>query len=134
MLQAPPVDRAGGPVATTALELQKKAAADTIAWAHDALALAFAEIGRAVEADERTVRRWHGREVLPRRAHQAKLEALRDLRHLLGEVFASEAEAAEWLHTPLRAFRGQTPISVIRRGRLTAVVEALATMESGAFL
>jgi uncharacterized protein (DUF2384 family) len=121
-------------MAATPSELRRKAAADTISWARQALDLPFGDIGRAVDVDERTVRRWHRREVLPRRAHELRLESLRSLRHLLGEVFARETEATEWLHTPLRAFRGQTPVSLIRRGRLDDVVEILATMESGAYL
>ncbi len=109
-------------------------AAQTVAWAHDTLALSFGEIGTAVDADERTVRRWRGSEVAPRARHQASLEALVDLRHLLGEVFANQPEAIEWLNTPLKAFRGHPPLTMIRRGRLKDVVEVLATMESGAYL
>jgi uncharacterized protein (DUF2384 family) len=108
--------------------------AETVAWAHDTLALSFGEIAAAVEADERTVRRWRGAEVAPRARHQASLEALVDLRHLLEEVFESREQAAEWLHTPIKAFRGHPPIVLIRRGRLRDVVEVLATMESGAFV
>ena len=109
-------------------------AAQTIAWVHDALALSFGEIGAVVDADERTVRRWRGAEVTPRARHQATLETFVDLRHLLGEVFANQQEAIEWLNTPLKAFRGHPALTMIRRGRLKDVVEVLATMESGAYL
>ena len=109
-------------------------AADTVAWAHDTLALSFEEIGAVVEADERTVRRWRGAEVAPRVRHQASLAALVDLRHVLSEVFERQADATEWLHTPIKAFRGHPPIEMIRRGRIKDVVEVLATMESGAFV
>ena len=109
-------------------------AADTVAWAHDVLALSFGEIGAAVDADERTVRRWRGSEVAPRARHQASLEALVDLRHLLEEVFETPKAAAEWLNTPIKAFRGHPPVTMLRRGRLKDVVEVLATMESGAFV
>lgn len=109
-------------------------AADTVAWAHDALELTFGEIGLVVDADERTVRRWREAEVAPRARHQASLDALVELRHLLGELFESPEAAAEWLNRPIRAFRGQPPVAMIRRGRLKDVVEVLATMESGAFV
>ena len=109
-------------------------AASTVAWANEALSLTFEEIGAVVAADERTVRRWRGSEVAPRARHQASLEAFVDLRHLLGEVFERSQDATEWLHTPLRALRGHTPLSRIRQGRLQEVVDVLATMESGAFL
>jgi hypothetical protein len=117
----------------TPAELKKKTASEAVAWAHDALELGYGEIGAAVDADERTVGRWEGREVVPRARHQAKLEALGELRHLLGIVFETKAEADEWLHTPLPAFRGRTPMSVLRAGRLEQVIEVLATMESGDF-
>jgi putative toxin-antitoxin system antitoxin component (TIGR02293 family) len=118
----------------TPLELAKKAAAETITWAHDRLALGYTDLGRALDANERTVRRWQGREVAPRGAHRERLERLGELRHLLREVFESGQEADEWLHSPVRTFRGRTPISMIRQGNLNAVVEALATIESGAYL
>lgn len=109
-------------------------AAETVAWAHDTLALTFGEIAAAVDADERTVRRWRGAEVAPRARHQASLDALVDLRHLFEQVFANRKDAVEWLTTPIKAFRGHPPITMIRRGRLQDVVDVLATMESGAFV
>lgn len=122
----------------TVAEIKRRRAtkhvAETVAWAHDTLALSFGEIGAALEADERTVRRWRGAEVAPRARHQASLEALVDLRHLLDEVFESREQATDWLHTPIKAFRGHPPITMIRRGRLKDVVEVLATMEAGAFV
>ncbi len=63
----------------TPIELERAAASDTVAWAHDQLDLGYREIGLAVDADERTVRRWEGREVAPRGHHRAKLEELREL-------------------------------------------------------
>ena len=111
-----------------------KLAASTVAWANETLALTFGEIGAVVDADERTVRRWRGSEVAPRTRHQASIEALVDLRHLLEQVFPSRDEATTWLETPLRGLRGHTPLSRLRRGRLQEVVDVLATMESGAFV
>lgn len=118
----------------TPIELERAAASEAIAWAHEDLDLAYREIGLAVEADERTVRRWVGREVSPRGRHRAKLEEFRELRHLLRVVFESEEEAHGWLHSSVPAFRGRSPISLIREGKIQRVVEALATMESGAYL
>ena len=108
----------------TPAELEKKAAAEAIAWAHEALDLGYAEIGAAVEADERTVRRWEGLEVVPRGRHRANLSA----------VFESRAEADAWLRSSVPAFRGRTPISFVRQGRIETVIDVLATMEAGAFL
>ena len=118
----------------TPTEIRKKRAAETIAWAHAQLALAYSEIGAAVDADERTVRRWEGREVAPQARHQEKLESLQELRHLLGVVFETKAEADEWMHSSVPAFRGRSPQAMIRRGKLQEVIDVLATIESGAFL
>jgi len=116
------------------VELERAAAAATIAWARDELALVYREIGQAVDADERTVRRWVGKEISPKGRHREKIEELRELRHLLAAVFESPEEAEKWLHTSVRAFRGRTPLSVIREGQVQEVIGVLATIESGAYL
>ncbi len=110
------------------------AAAGLVSWAHDDLELAYREIGLAVKADERTVRRWERREAVPRARHMAKLEELRELRHLLEAVFEFSEQAHGWLRSSVPAFRGRTPISSIRQGKIKQVVEVLATVESGAYL
>lgn len=118
----------------TATELKAKKAAETVAWVHDELALGYREIGAAVDANERTVRRWEGRTAVPQPRHQEKLRSFQELRHLLQTVFESKAEADEWMHSPLPTFRGHSPLAVIANGRLRDVIEVLATIESGAYL
>ena len=118
----------------TPVELQRAVASETVTWAHDDLDLGYREIGLALEADERTVRRWAGREIAPRGHHREKLAELRELRELLAAVFEEEPAGHAWLHSSVRAFSGRTPISLIRRGEVEKVVEVLATIESGAFL
>lgn len=118
----------------TTVEIEKAATSEAISWAHSELALGIREIGMVVEADERTVRRWKGREVVPRGHHREKIEQIRELRHLLEEVFENKAEAREWLLSSVRAFRGRTPISLLRQGKIDSVITVLATVESGAYL
>jgi ribosome-binding protein aMBF1 (putative translation factor) len=118
----------------TTTELERNAGAEAVGWARAELNLAYTEIGHAVEADERTVRRWAGREISPRGRHREKLEELRELRHLLNEVFDSPEQADEWLHSSVRAFRGRTPLALIRAGKVQEVNGVLATIESGAYL
>lgn len=108
--------------------------AATVSWAHDTLGLSFGDLGAVLHADERTVRRWRGEEVVPRARHHANLKALVDLRRVLEDVFERREEMVEWLNTPLRAFRGRPPVTMLRQGHLKDVVEVLATMESGAFV
>ena len=114
--------------------LKKQTAAQAVAWAHETLELAYTEIGAAVDADERTVRRWQEQGVAPRGRHQDKVQELLELRHLLKELFPTTAEANGWLHASVPAFRGRTPISLLRSGKMDAVIDVLATMESGSFL
>ena len=64
----------------------------------------------------------------------ARPEELREVRRLLTAVFGSNTEAEAWLHTSVPAFRGRTPISLIRQGKPERVTEVLTTMESAAFL
>lgn len=118
----------------TPTELKRKRAAETVAWAHEALALPYEDIGAAVDADERTVRRWEGRTAAPQARHRERLESFQELKHLLGVVFPEKRDADEWLHASLPAFRGRSPLAMIRRGKIDDVVEVLATIESGAYL
>jgi len=53
------------------------------------------------------------------------------LRHLMAQIFEAREAAAEWLRTPIPAFRRRLSIAMIGRGRVNDVVSLLATMESG---
>jgi transcriptional regulator with XRE-family HTH domain len=119
-------------MATTERELD--AAQETVDWGHDALGLTYEEIGATLGVSERTLRRWRNGLNLPRRSQREKLEDLRELRYLLAEVFPQPADRDEWLHSSSRLLRGRTPISFLRQGRVAAVRDALATLETGAFL
>jgi hypothetical protein len=112
----------------------RERAARTVEWAHSRLALSFGEIGAVVDADERSVRRWRSQEVAPQARHQARLETLDDLRFRLEQVFETREHLVDWLDTSLKAFRGQSPATMLRRGPVTDVIGVLATMESGAFV
>lgn len=117
---------------TTALE--KKAAAEAVDWVRDQLDISYVDIGAAVKADERTVRRWKDERVVPRGSHRDKIEQLSELRHLLMAVFGTGDAAAVWMKTPLPALRGRTPGAVFREGRVAKLIDMLATIESGAFI
>lgn len=118
----------------TDADLRAKRAAETVAWVHNELALGYREIGAAVDANERTVRRWEARAAVPKPRHQEQLQSFQELRHLLQTVFESKAEADEWMRSPLPTFHGHSPLAVIANGRLRDLIEVLATIESGAYL
>jgi hypothetical protein len=74
------------------------------------------------------------RSLAPRRSQRERLEGRPELRYLLARVFPQAADRDEWLHSSSRLLRGRTPISLLRQGRVAAVRDALATLETGAFL
>lgn len=122
-----------GASARAAIEL--KVATRAIEWARSALGLTNAEIGTALGASERTVIRWAQQANPPRREHRERIEKLNELRHLLSSVFGDDEDATrEWLHEPIPALRGRTPLSLIVRGQMDDVIGLLAGLESGSFI
>lgn len=113
--------------------MEMRATEETIDWAHDELGLNYREIGAALQAHERTVLRWKARQSLASPRHRRRMEDLRELRHLLREVFRDEDAANTWLRSSVPALKGRTPISYIRAGRVGRVLEILATFQAGAF-
>lgn len=106
---------------------------DTLAWAHDGLRLTYDEIGGILDVSDRTLRRWREHRHLPRARQRERIEDMRELRHLLQQAFPRPEHRDEWLHSPSAVLRGRTPISLLRSGKIARVVDALATLESGAF-
>ncbi len=117
--------------AHTALKARQAAAA--VAWARARLGLSLAEVATAVGASARTVARWADGAVAPSPAHRRRLEELGETRHLLETVFPDWTAALEWAHAPSAALRGRSPLGEITRGHIAAVIEVLATLESGAY-
>jgi uncharacterized protein (DUF2384 family) len=106
----------------------------TLTWAHDDVGLTYDQLGGILSVSERTLRRWRHSEHAPRLRKREAIEHLRELQHLLAEVFPEAAVRETWLNAPSKLLRGRSPISVLRAGHVSRVVGALATMESGAFL
>ena len=121
------------PIGSPRALLQARLAAGIVAWAREVLELTYPEIGSALEVHRRTVMRWAQSENTPSGEHLSKLEELSELRHLLETVFPRPDVCSEWLHTPVRALRGHTPMAFIRAGDLQQVIGVLAGLEAGAF-
>ena len=64
--------------------------------------------------------------------HRKKLEELQQLRHLLGEVFRTSDTALEWIHSPVPALGGKTPLLVMTEGQVGRLVQLLAGIRTGA--
>jgi uncharacterized protein (DUF2384 family) len=105
-----------------------------IAWAHDDLGLTYDELGTILGVTDRTLRRWRTHDQMPHRKQRDRVEDLRELKHLLDSEFPNAEHRQEWLHSSNPRLRGRTPISLLRSGSISRVVDELATMESGAFL
>ncbi|MES3034944.1 MAG: MbcA/ParS/Xre antitoxin family protein [Gemmatimonadota bacterium] len=114
--------------------LERNAAAEVVCWVRDQLRFSDVDIGAAVHADQRTVRRWSEGRVAPRGCYRDKIEQLRSLKHLLIAVFGTGEAAATWMNVPLPALRGRTPGAAFRAGRVTQLIDMLATIESAAFI
>jgi uncharacterized protein (DUF2384 family) len=114
-------------------EIELEAIDETLNWAHDEVGLTFDQIGGLLDVSERTLRRWRHDGHVPRARQKERIEDLRELQHLLREVFPEPRGRAQWLHSPSGLLRGRSPISLLRAGKVSRVVGALATLESGAF-
>jgi putative toxin-antitoxin system antitoxin component (TIGR02293 family) len=114
--------------------IERSMNAEVIAWAHDELGIGYREIGRVVRASERTVLRWKSRETLASPRHRVRIQGLNRLKHLLSRVFRDAEGAHRWLHAPVPALGGRTPISYLREGKLRPVLEVLAGFDAGVFV
>jgi putative toxin-antitoxin system antitoxin component (TIGR02293 family) len=114
-------------------EVEVREIGKTLDWAHDEVGLTYDQIGDILSVSERTLRRWRRMDNAPRLKQKEAIENLRELQHLLREVFPDEEAREAWLRSPSGLLRGRSPISLLRAGRVSRVVGALATLESGAF-
>jgi uncharacterized protein (DUF2384 family) len=107
-------------------------AASTVGWAEQELELTAGEIGRALGATRRTVQRWRERASVPSATHRQRLERLNQLRFLLETSFRDPGAAGQWMHTPVPALKGRTPLFAVTQGDLDAVIGVLAGLTAGA--
>lgn len=112
--------------------LEKKAAEEAIESAHEALGLGYGDLAAALGVDRRTVLRYRQHRTIPTPRVRARLEKLRELRHLIGEVFAGPDDGLEWLYSPVELLRGRRPIDLVREGALDEVISVLAGLHTGA--
>jgi putative toxin-antitoxin system antitoxin component (TIGR02293 family) len=114
--------------------LERKAARQTIEGAHETLGLNYVELASALDIDRRTLLRYRKENSTPSPKVRQRMEQLREISHLLDEVFETEEAGLVWLHTPLPALRGHRPIDQMRRGDIDGVLPILAGLCSGAFV
>ena len=81
-------------------EIEVRAIDDTLVWAHDELGLTYDQIGTILDVSERTLRRWRNDGSVPRVRQKERIEDLRELQHVLGEVFPEAEARALVIHEP----------------------------------
>lgn len=101
---------------------------------HEQLRLDWADIAAALSVDQSTVYRWRAGEAAPRRMALSRLAQLDDLMQLMQKVFAGPDLARVWLREAMPEALGnqQTPLEVIRAGRIDRVLTVLHFLASGA--
>ncbi|NOQ22035.1 MAG: DUF2384 domain-containing protein [Candidatus Aegiribacteria sp.] len=118
--------------ATVVCQLEKTAAKETIEAALEYLGLSKVELARALGVDRRTIFRYRNRVNVPSRHVRAKMEKLREIQHLLSEIFDGRDAQLNWLCSPVPLLRGSRPIDLLRRGDIDEVLSILAGLHSGA--
>jgi uncharacterized protein (DUF2384 family) len=116
----------------TRAELEMEFAGAALGWVERELELTDLEIGQALGVDRKTIYRWRRRESAPAPEQRKRLEKLTQLKWFLENAFRTPALGKRWLHQPVPALRGRTPISVLAEGDVDGVLGLLATHASGA--
>ena len=112
--------------------LEKQRAQRTITLAQQTLRLNNVEIASALSVDRRTILRYRNRDSVPSASTRARFIKLEELIYLLNEIFVTDKDRLEWLHSPVPLLRGRQPIDLIRQGELDQVVGILSGILSGA--
>jgi uncharacterized protein (DUF2384 family) len=113
--------------------LEKKVAKNTIEDAHVSLGLSYAELASALGVDRRTLLRYRKLLNVPSARVRTQMGKIREIDHLLNEVFKDREVALEWLYSPVPILHGRRAIDLIRRGDLDGVLSVLAGLHSGAY-
>lgn len=113
--------------------LEKKVARNTIETARESFGLSYSEIAKTLGVDRRTLLRYRKLLNVPSAKARMRMEKMREVDHLLSEVFKDGEAALEWLYSPVPMLRGKRAIDLIRRGELDEVVSVLAGLHSGAY-
>lgn len=116
---------------------------EVLQWAHDDLDLTYSDIADALGVDESTLTRWRNHTIEPSKTNYRKLIQLQQLRSMLERIFPDRDARREWLHEPIEddlpeselgSTRGLPPYALLVEGQLDALVEDLASIDSGTYL
>jgi hypothetical protein len=114
---------------------EAKQVAAAVSWAEREIELTDSEVAGALGGvSARTVARWREEQQRPQASAVIAAEAILLLAKALDAVFGSDKDRMQaWLHEPLPAFRGRTPLRMIVQGDASKVVTLLANIDAGVF-
>jgi hypothetical protein len=97
------------------------------------LRLEWSELAAIIGVDQSTLYRWRHGETSPRPLAWSRLAQLDEMMQLFHRLFAGADRAREWLResTP-EMLGGQTPLAVMRAGRIDRVLTFLHFLARGA--
>lgn len=97
------------------------------------LRLEWSELAAIIGVDQSTLYRWRHGEASPRPLAWSRLAQLDEMMQLFQRLFAGADRAREWLHssTP-EMLNGETPLAVMRAGRIDRVLTLLHFLARGA--
>jgi putative toxin-antitoxin system antitoxin component (TIGR02293 family) len=114
-------------------QLEREAARKTIEEVHDTFGLKYVDLASALDVDRRTLLRYRKEKSAPSPKVRERMELLREISHLLEEMFATEEAGLTWLYRPVPLLRRRRPIDLIRRGQLGEVLSVLASLYAGTY-
>ena len=115
----------------SAQQVEMKAARDMVEEARRYFGLKDVELASALGVTPHSLLRYRNLASGHTRPVQARLKKVRQISHLLGEVFENEDSELGWLYSPVGMLRGRRPIDLIRSGELDPVLSILAGLYSG---
>jgi hypothetical protein len=99
--------------------------------AYDLLGLTYAEVARAVKADESTVHRWRSGDSEPSPIFLDRLDALGELLTELRRAVRDQTAARYWLDRAVPALGGRTARELLPAGRVEKLTGILASFNAG---
>jgi hypothetical protein len=103
----------------------------TVEQAHDLLSLTYAEVARAIKADESTLHRWRSGDSEPSPIFLDRLDALGEFLGELRRTVKDQVAARYWLDRAVPALGGRTPREVLLAGRVERLTGLLASFNAG---
>lgn len=120
---------------TPRAKAEVKQVAKAVSWAQREIELTDEEVAGALGGvSTRTVARWREGQQRPQPSAVIAAETILRLALALDEVFGADKHRMQaWLHEPVQAFRGRTPLRMITQGDAAKVLTLLANIDAGVF-